>query len=109
MISKDCQLPRFLVGLDIPRLDTAEAVIIVRRDIANTSVNYRFHVPWCETLGEGELGQKQRRQKYDGESNQKSRTSDTDHRDVRSQVSVSAKRVCYGTALINDPWNGITT
>ena len=65
MISKDCQLPRFLVGPDIPRLDIAEAAIIVRRDIANTSVNYRFHVAWCETLGGGELGQKQSRQKYD--------------------------------------------
>jgi hypothetical protein len=103
-ISKDRQFPQLLVSPDIPYLDIVTAAIITRRDVTNTFVDYRIYLGWCETLGRSLFGQEQRKQK-----NQKSRTSNTDHRDVRSQISVSVKRVCYGRALINDPWNGITT
>src|SRR6516165_1173578 len=107
-ISKDCQFPQLLVSPDIPRLDIAAAAILIGRDIADAFVNYRVHLHGWETLGRGQLGQDQRQQKYDGQSNQKSITCNSDHRDIRSQVLVSGERVCYGRALINDPWNGIT-
>jgi hypothetical protein len=69
-IRKDCQFPRLLVSPDIPCLDIVAAAIIIRRDVTNIFVDYRVYLRWCETFCRGQLGQEQRQQKNDGQSNQ---------------------------------------
>src|SRR2546427_5932042 len=68
-IREDRQIPKLLVGLNIPGLNVCPATIIIRSDISNALINYRLNLCWRGTLGERQTRQQQRhRDKNEKES-----------------------------------------
>src|SRR5437016_9925288 len=51
-IREDRQIPKPLVGLNIPGLNVCATTIIIRSDVSNALMNYRRDLSWRDTLGE---------------------------------------------------------
>jgi hypothetical protein len=51
-IREDRQIPKFLVGLNIPGLNVCAATIVVRSEVSNALMNYRLDLCRRDTLGE---------------------------------------------------------
>jgi hypothetical protein len=60
-IREDRQIPEFLVGPDIPRLDVCATTIVIRSDVSNPLMNYRLDFRWRGTLTKCQTWQEQRR------------------------------------------------
>jgi hypothetical protein len=59
-IREDRQIPKPLVGLNIPGLNVCPTTIIIRSDVSNALINYRLDLCWRDTLGERQTRQQQR-------------------------------------------------
>src|SRR6266404_8513022 len=57
---EDRQIPKLLVGLNIPGLNVCATTIIIRCDVSNALMNYRLDLCWRNTLGERQTWQEQR-------------------------------------------------
>jgi hypothetical protein len=59
-IGENRQIPKLLVGLNIPGFNVCAATIIIRSDVSNALVNYRLDLCRRDTLGERQTWQEQR-------------------------------------------------
>src|SRR5438034_2793809 len=50
-IHEDRQIPEFLVGLDIPRLNVCATTIVIRSDVSNALMDYSLDLCWSDALG----------------------------------------------------------